>query len=205
MAGGVARVRMLCTVALGLLLGACGGGQAATGPGESIATPDPVAEAPTDEAPAEADPTAAEAPTEAVPAEGGDDAAAGGGDFADACALFTEAQVSEAFGEELTVVADGATAGTCTYMVTGAFSVVTVSVTPSAGIDLASFRAAAEIICEEGTYVELDAGDGGYGCAAIGVPTAAALFGDSQVQIVAITGGDTAASIDAASALLSSL
>ena len=195
-----------------VLLAACGGSETPTGPGEVFATvaagagatEDAGAEgAATDAAEPAGEPTGDTATAEATAEPAGGGAA---GDLSDACSIFTVEQVSAAYGADYAVSPAGSSADACSYTnAANALQIVSVSVASSGGADPNSFLAAADFGCQDGTRIEVAAGDAAYACALLGIPTASALVGDRTLTIVGITDLQGAEGVQAAADLMAQL
>ncbi len=192
----------------GAVLAACGGAETPSGAGEVFGTVAAGAGATEDAG----DDVAASESTEPAGEPTGDTASAGpagaaaAGDLSDACSIFSAEQVSAAYGSDHAVSEATSTAAACSFTNTAnALSIVSVSVSPSGGADATSFLAAADFGCQDGTRIEVAAGDAAYACALLGIPSAAALVGDQTVTIVGITDLPSAEGVQAAADLLAQL
>lgn len=157
-----------------LVLAGCGGDD-----DEPTAEADPTTEAPADEASSDepADDTGADAPF-----EGGSD-----------CPYLTAEPLVDAFGVELDELY-GNEAG-CQF-VTGDGSLAVTLTHIEIQIDPEEYAEGSTESCDEGSVVEVDAGDYAYACLAIG-PTASVFEGDALVNLSVLSADDEQAVVDA--------
>ncbi len=165
-----------------LLLAGCGGDDEPTATDEAIETTTEAeaADGPADDTPD--DGAAGDAPDEPTDAPGGEGS----------CPFVTAAALEEAFDEPIDEFSANELG--CQFSGEGTLAIVVVPI--DIEIDPETYAEESTASCDEGTVVEVEAGDLAYACQAIG-PSASVFEGDRLVNLSVLTTDDPDAVLDA--------